>query len=121
VLVISVPPGLPHVYSLEGRFLGREGSQTNPLPARRLRQLLLERGVIQFESRVPTATAIEDLDPVQISTYVQALNFPGDGGLESQIEILVRRGCIKRVGGTLQPTYAGLFSAAPAVLPMPAC
>jgi ATP-dependent DNA helicase RecG len=109
VLVICVPPGLPHIYSLEGRFLGREGSQTNPLPARRLRQLLLERGVIQFESRVPTDAAIEDLDPAQISAYLQALNLPSEGGLESQIEILVRRGCIKRVDGTLQPTYAGLL------------
>ena len=33
------PQGLPNVYSLEGRYLGREGTQTNPLSARRLRHL----------------------------------------------------------------------------------
>ena len=49
VLVITVPAGLPNVYCLEGRFLGREGFQTNPLPARRLRQLLLERGQVIAE------------------------------------------------------------------------
>ena len=49
LVVITIPAGLPNVYSLDGRYLGREGAQTNPLPARRLRQLLLERGAVQFE------------------------------------------------------------------------
>ena len=38
LLNVSVPAGLPHVYSLDGRYLGREGSQTNPIPARKLRK-----------------------------------------------------------------------------------
>src|SRR5512139_1360772 len=61
VLVITVPAGLPNVYSLEGRYLGREGSQTNPLSARRLRHLLMERGVVQFESQVPPGATLDDL------------------------------------------------------------
>jgi ATP-dependent DNA helicase RecG len=109
VLVVVVPPGLPHVYSLEGRFLGREGSQTNPLPARRLRHLLLERGVIQFESRVPPDIDIEELDPDQVTAYVRALNLPCEEGFECQLETLVRRGCLRRVEGALRPTYAGLL------------
>ncbi|RPI20516.1 MAG: ATP-binding protein, partial [Chloroflexota bacterium] len=44
VLWISVPSGLPNVYSLDGSYLGREGRQTNPISARRLRELLVERG-----------------------------------------------------------------------------
>jgi ATP-dependent DNA helicase RecG len=35
ILRVTVPPGLPHVYSLEGRYLGRSGKQETPLPARR--------------------------------------------------------------------------------------
>ncbi len=49
ILHITVPDGLPNVYNFEGRYLWREGSQNNPIPPRRLRQLLLERGVVQFE------------------------------------------------------------------------
>src|SRR5512143_201644 len=44
VISVHVPHGLPHVYSVDGRYYGREGSQTNPLTARHLRQLLMERG-----------------------------------------------------------------------------
>lgn len=49
VLRVTVPAGLPHVYSLEGRYLGRSEKRETPLPARKLRALLVERGVIQFE------------------------------------------------------------------------
>ena len=59
LISITIPSGLPHVYSLEGRYLGREGLQTNPLPPRRLRQLLVERGVVQFESQVPAGAALD--------------------------------------------------------------
>jgi ATP-dependent DNA helicase RecG len=119
VLVTLVPPGLPHVYSLEGRFLGREGTQTNPLPARRLRQLLLERGVIQFESRIPPGVSLEDLDSAQVTAYLQALQRPCPGGTEDENEILLRRGCIQRADGELLPTYAGLllFGRPPQQLP----
>ncbi len=115
VLSISVPAGLPNVYSLDGRYLGREGSQTNPLPARRLRQLLLERGVIQFESQVPPYATLDDLDDQKVAAYLQALNLPGNEPAE---EILLRRGCLRPAGNTptadsqgqfLRPTYAGLL------------
>jgi ATP-dependent DNA helicase RecG len=106
VLVITIPAGLPHVYCLDGRFLGREGIQTNPLPARRLRQLLLERGVIQFETQVPPFAALDDLDPDKIGAYVQSLNLPGE---ETTQEILLRRGCLKWEKDILSPTYASLL------------
>jgi ATP-dependent DNA helicase RecG len=106
VLVITVPAGLPNVYCLEGRFLGREGFQTNPLPARRLRQLLLERGVVQFEAQVPPLASLADLDPNKINAFLQALNLPGE---ETAQEVLLRRGCLKREGDLLHPTYAALL------------
>lgn len=119
IVVITVPPGLPHVFSLEGRYLGRDGTQTNPLPARRLRQLLLERGVVQFESRCPPDASLEDLDLEQVEAYRQVLNRrsgldeglidEGQGGIEKYTELLLQRGCLKRVNGDLRPTYASLL------------
>jgi ATP-dependent DNA helicase RecG len=106
LISLTIPSGLPHVYSLEGRYLGREGIQTNPLPARRLRQLLIERGVVQFESQIPPDAALDDLDPLKISAYVEKLQLPGNTSPE---EILLRRGCLKREGSVLRPTYAALL------------
>ena len=110
ILWVTVPTGLPHVYSLDGRFLGRERSQTNPLPARQLRGLLIERGAVQFEARIPLDTTLDDLDPLQVQAYreqvVQAGLLPGSLTAE---ELLLRRGCLKRVDGQLQPTYAAIL------------
>ena len=110
ILSFTIPGGLPHVYSLDGRYLGREGSQTNPLSARALRALLVERGAIQFESRISQDATLADLDPLQVEAYrekVVASGFiPASLGWE---ELLLRRGCLKRVDGVLQPTYAGLL------------
>jgi ATP-dependent DNA helicase RecG len=110
VIEIVVPAGLPHVYSQEGRYLGREGSQTNPLSARNLRRLLLERGVVQFESQTPPGATLEDLDSDKVGAYVAALHLPGD---EKPEEVLLRRGCARRLDGKsespVSPTYAGLL------------
>jgi ATP-dependent DNA helicase RecG len=106
VLSVSVPRGLPNVYSLDGRFLGREGRQTNPLGARKLRELLVERGSIHFESRVPPGASLDDLDWDQVYNYISVLGFSPSEGPE---EILFRRGCLQRVDGALRPTYAALL------------
>lgn len=117
VLEISVPQGLPHVFSLEGRYYWREGRRTNPIPPRKLRQLLVERGMLQFESLVPADARFQDLDQQQVSSYAAAyyaaLNLP-DGAPQPGIEeILLQRGCIKDVDGELKPTYAGLLLFSP--------
>ena len=106
VLCVTVPAGLPHVYSQEGRFLGRSGKRETPLPARELRALLVERGVIQFESRVPSAATLEDLDFEQVAAYLEAL------GLSPETDahpVLQRRGCLVLSDGELRPTYAALL------------
>ena len=120
---VVVPPGLPHVYSLDGRYLGREGSQTNPLPARRLRKILVERGIVQFESQIPPQATLEDLDLEKAAAYVEALDLPGDAPVE---QVLLQRGCLRpveeraRMGSrgsegrtgdevALRPTYAALL------------
>jgi ATP-dependent DNA helicase RecG len=103
VLMISIPAGLPNVYSLDGRYFGREGQQTNPLPARRLRQMLIERGMVQFESQVPPGASLEDIDPEKIAAYLAALNLPGNNTLES---VLLSRGCLQLSGATTTTTLA---------------
>ena len=106
VLRVSVPPGLPHVYSLEGRYLGRSSKREAPLPARQLRQLLVERGVIQFESRIPPEATLDDLDLEQATEYLAALGLSGDGNIAS---VLRQRGCLVAEDGVLLPTYAALL------------
>jgi ATP-dependent DNA helicase RecG len=115
LLWVTVPPGLPHVYSLNGRYLGRQGARTQPLPARGLRRLLLERGVVQFESQIPPGASLDDLDDDKIDGYLNALDLPKT---EDVNLFLFRRGCLRsesgdQVGssraGDLQPTYAALL------------
>ena len=106
VVRVMVPRGLPNVYSLDGRYFGREGAQTNPLPARRLRQLLVERGVVQFESLTPPVASLKDLDARKVEAYLASLNLPAG---QSPWEILYRRGCLKRSRDNFVPTYAALL------------
>jgi ATP-dependent DNA helicase RecG len=119
VMEVILPQGLPHVYNLEGRYYWREGRRTGPIPPRQLRQLLVERGMLQFESLVPENADLQDLDSQQVESYeaayFQALNLPEEEGRSPIENILLQRGCIKEVDGELKPTYAGLllFSRAP--------
>ncbi len=110
VVWVVVPRGLPHVYSLDGRFLGREAAQTNPLPARRLRQLLMERGVIQFEASSPLDIGLDDIDWAKAAVYAAKMDLPGDRDIQ---DLLLQRGCLRRekAGNSVQlvPTYAGLL------------
>ena len=109
LILINVPAGLPYVYCLDGRYLGREGTQTNPLSARRLYKLLHQRGMVQFESRVIPDAGLHDLNENEVMAYAHdAGNVPPDD-LEKSYEFLVRRGCLKRMGDELQVTYASLL------------
>ena len=113
ILVISIPAGLPHVFNLDGRYYWRDGRQTQTIPPRQLRKLLVERGLLQFESQVPEDASIEDLDPQQLGTYsdayIAALNLPEDHKQPAVEGILQQRGCLKEVDGVLKPTYAALL------------
>lgn len=113
LLEIIVPQGLPHAFNIEGRYYWREDRHTNPIPPRQLRQLLVERGLLQFESQVPEDASYQDLDPQQLESYAEsyfaALNLPEDHVQPNIDQILQQRGCLKQVDGELQPTYAALL------------
>jgi ATP-dependent DNA helicase RecG len=106
LISVTVPQGLPHVYSLEGRYLGRVGRRETPLTARKLRALLVERGVIQFEARIPPTASLDDLDFDQVAAYIEALGLPHD---DDPQDILLRRGCLVLEDGQYHPTYAAVL------------
>ncbi len=105
VVVVRVPPGLPHVYALEGRYLVRDGVVTSPLSAPRLRRLLLERGEVSFESERPAGATLDDLDMERVQAYLAAVAAPGGDPWQG----LLSRGCVARSGGGLVPTAAGIL------------
>lgn len=113
VMVVDVPQGLPHVFGLGGRYYWREGSQTIPIPPRKLRQLLVEKGMVLFESQSPPDATYQDLDEGQIDGYARAFYAAAKiEDLESQPgikDILIQRGCLHAINGRLRPSYAGLL------------
>jgi ATP-dependent DNA helicase RecG len=109
LIMITVPAGLPHVYSLDGRYFGRNGTQTDPLPARKLYKLLHQRGTVQFESRLLPDATLQDLDENQVLEYAHQAGHIPLGDITRSYEFLVRRGCLKRVDDELQLTYAAIL------------
>ncbi len=106
VIEIIIPSGLPNVYSLDGRYFGRDKAYTIPLPARKLRHLLVERGVMPFENRTPPEASLEDLDPNLVQEYLDKISLPTGTSHE---EALFRRGCLRLESGKYIPTYAALL------------
>jgi ATP-dependent DNA helicase RecG len=106
VLAVTVPPGLPNVYSYRGKYLVRDGTQNRPLEPRQLRRLMMERGTASFEALRPEGASLDDIDWAEVGRYLEEF-----GGLasDSRQEALLRRGCLGESGGTLYPTYAGLL------------
>ena len=78
LLLISVPKGLPHVYHLRGKYLVRDEKRNAPMPARRLRQLLLERGELGYESQFANGATRSDLDERKIQNYLNAVEVFAD-------------------------------------------
>ena len=118
VVVVQVPAGLPHIYSLQGMYLTRTAAQNRPLTTPELRRLLLERGDAGFEAQlVPNAT-MADLDEQRILRYLDQVAF---SATEDITQALLARGCVayaEPVLGTtpvVMPTVAGilLFGRAP--------
>jgi ATP-dependent DNA helicase RecG len=124
LLLLEVPAGLPHVYSVHGKYLRRAGAANQPIPPDALRKLLIERGETSWERMVPANATLDDLDPNKLSAYVQR---SGPAAAGDPLAFLFRRGCLARADGgrkteddsavsgnrlssiVLRPTNAGLL------------
>ena len=106
VLVVTVPPGLPHVYSYKGKYLVRDGPRNRPLDPRQLRILMMERGAVSFESLMPDGVCLEDIDWEKVKAYLSSLSGLPGGNPE---EVLLQRGCLASSDGQLRPTFAGVL------------
>jgi ATP-dependent DNA helicase RecG len=95
---------LPHVYSLCGRYLTRTGPHNRLLTTGELSSLLLERGEAGFEGRTVPGATLDDLDPAQITGYLEMTGEPGGDDLE---RTLLARGCLTQSAAGALPTYAG--------------
>lgn len=91
-LLIEVPAGLPHVYSVHGKYLIRQGIANVPIPPHTLRQLLLDRGSVGWE-RLPADAVLADLDSTKIQRYLERVGAPA---LDDPFAWMERRGCITR-------------------------
>jgi ATP-dependent DNA helicase RecG len=124
VLAITVPPGLPHVYAVEGRYLQRVGRQNRPLSPAQLRRLLFERGAASFEDEPVPGATLDDIHWEKAERYVASLPLgvreaeePGirEAGEDSSLhphasapglKLLQQRGCIT---ADRRPTHAGIL------------
>ena len=103
---ITVPPGLPHVYSFKGKYLIRDGARNRALSPTQLRRLMMERGAASFEASVPNGAGLGDVDWEKVEQYAAGL--PGLAAAGPQ-EVLLKRGCLVAGEAGLRPTCAGLL------------
>jgi ATP-dependent DNA helicase RecG len=93
LLLLEVPAGLPHVYSVHGKYLRRAEAANQPIPPDALRKLLIERGETSWERMAPVGATLDDLDPNKRSAYVQR---SGPAAAGDPLAFLFRRGCLAR-------------------------
>jgi ATP-dependent DNA helicase RecG len=112
LLLVSIPSGLPHAYSVRGKYLAREGKKNRTLGPRQLRDLLRNRGEGNFEAQVLPGATLDDLDRERVHAYASL--FLADEGSrhrwdEATLDLLYRRGCLAKESSTYRPTVAGLL------------
>jgi ATP-dependent DNA helicase RecG len=93
LLLLEVPAGLPHVYSVHGKYLRRADAANQPIPPDALRKLLIERGETSWERMAPAGATLDDLDPNKLAAYVQR---SGPAAAGDPLAFLFRRGCLAR-------------------------
>jgi ATP-dependent DNA helicase RecG len=106
VIEIIVPSHLPHVFSLNGRYLARDGRNNRSLAGRELRRLLIERGDLSYEEEVAYGATLADLDWPKVEAYARQLQ---GARAESPRDVLRRRGCVVLRDGQWLPTNAGIL------------
>jgi ATP-dependent DNA helicase RecG len=104
LLLLEVPAGLPHVYSVHGKYLRRVGPINQPIPPDALRKLLIERGETSWERMAPPSATLDDLDPTKLAAYVQR---SGPAAAGDPLAFLFRRGCLARGAGVGSWVFGG--------------
>lgn len=93
LLSVTIPAGMPHVYSVRGKYLRRAGPHNEPIPPDALRRLLLERGTTSWERLRPDDVRPNDLDQQKIQSYIQRI---GPAAESDPQAFLFRRGVLTR-------------------------
>ncbi len=106
ILTARVPPGMPHVYAAEGRYLRREGAANVPLLSRELRLLIMQRSDTSFETEIARGASLGDIDWNKAKLYVASLSGMSDINVD---KALLKRGCLVEQDGVLRPTNAGIL------------
>jgi ATP-dependent DNA helicase RecG len=106
VIAAHIPTGMPHVYSLNGRYLQRQNSENTPLNLRELRRLMIERGETSFEAEITPGATLEDIDWEKARHYATNLSGIGETDVE---KVLLKRGCLAAQDNQLRPTNAGIL------------
>lgn len=112
VCAIEVPPGLPHAYSVDGRYFTRTGARNRLLSAAELTALLVSRDEAGFAGRPAPGASLSDLDRDHIAAYLELLP---SGATQTWQQILLAQGGLVRRDAEFLPTYTGilLFGSAP--------
>lgn len=106
IVSVDIPQGMPHVYSVDGRYLHRREIENVTLQSRDLRRLMIARGEASFETEIARGASLDDLDMDKAKAYVAGLSGIGETSVE---KVLVKRGCLAYQDGTLRPTNAGIL------------
>jgi len=106
VVIAEIPAGMPHVYSVEGRYLHRQGTSNTAMTPRDLHRLLIQRGEISFESEITYGATLEDIHWDKVKAYARSISSNND---KDHKEFLYRRGCLADNAGSLRPTNAGML------------
>ena len=106
ILIVQIPPDLPHVYNFDGHYLIWSEEQVTPLSGHTLRQLIFARGESGFEHLIVPDTTLRAMNWEAVVAYSRSVE-----GLRhlSPEEALIKRGCLKDESGKLRPTYAGML------------
>lgn len=94
LLLVAVPPGMPHVYSVHGKYLRREAAENCPIPPDALRRLLFERGETSWDRQPADGATPSDLDRRKMEAYIRRVGTLAENDPSG---FLVRRGCLLRV------------------------
>ena len=106
VVIVEIPQGMPHVYSLEGRYLQRKNTTNNPLQPEELRRLIITRTETNFETEPARGATLDDINWDKVSGYIAKLS-----GIDTSDphKVLLKRGCLIETPTGLQPTNAGIM------------